>query len=252
MMSRVFHNMIFFHSKRVRKQVLIPLLLITILFPACKHDNYDVIQSLTATSFSKKLEESADAIIIDVRTREEFDKGHLLGAINLDWNGHDFKKNITQLEKTNPVFLYCLSDARSSAAAKMLARQGFAEIYELRGGILKWRAAGLPENRDDRQPRSGMTIARFENLKQKEQTLLVNFYADWCAPCKKMKPYLEEIASEMKDEVEIIRINADDNQELMKVLKIDTLPVLQLFQQGEMTWSHEGFIAKKDVISQLQ
>ena len=82
--------------------------------------------------------------------------------------------------------------------------------------------------------------------------MLVDFYADWCGPCKKMKPYLEEIASDMKDKVMVVRINADDNQGLCKELKIDALPVLQLYKNKTLSWNYSGFIGKDSVVIQLK
>jgi thioredoxin len=79
----------------------------------------------------------------------------------------------------------------------------------------------------------------------------VDFYADWCAPCKKMKPYLDEISTEMADKVVVLRINADDNKQLCKDLKIDALPVLHVYKNAVKTWTNVGFIEKADVVKQL-
>jgi thioredoxin 1 len=81
--------------------------------------------------------------------------------------------------------------------------------------------------------------------------VLIDFYAEWCGPCRLMKPYLEEISKEMADKVVVIRINADDNQALCKELKIDALPVLQVFKNQKLTWSNIGFIDKKGVEKEL-
>lgn len=67
-----------------------------------------------------------------------------------------------------------------------------------------------------------------------------------------MKPYLEEIAIEYAATVKVIRINADDNQQLCKDLKIDALPVLHLYKNQQLTWNHTGFIEKEEVVKQLQ
>jgi thioredoxin len=80
---------------------------------------------------------------------------------------------------------------------------------------------------------------------------LVDFYADWCAPCKKMAPYLEEIKTDMADRVSVVRINADDNQRMVKQLGIDALPVLLIYKNGVSVWRNEGFIEKADVVAKL-
>ena len=66
-----------------------------------------------------------------------------------------------------------------------------------------------------------------------------------------MKPYLDEISNEMSAKVKMIRINADENSELCKELKIDALPTLQLFKNGMHTWENVGYIEKVEVVSQI-
>jgi thioredoxin-like negative regulator of GroEL len=67
-----------------------------------------------------------------------------------------------------------------------------------------------------------------------------------------MKPFLEEIALEQKDKLNIVRINADDNQALLKALNIEGLPELQLYQNSNKKWSHNGFISKEELTKLLQ
>ncbi|CAN5397386.1 hypothetical protein BH10BAC1_BH10BAC1_19210 [soil metagenome] len=129
---------------------------------------------------------------------------------------------------------------------------GFKEVYELSGGIMKWRAANLPETTDNTSLSTGMSKEQFEALLNSDKFVLIDFYADWCAPCNKMKPYLEQISKDMADKLVVIRINADDNQELCKEQKIDALPVLQLYKNKTLTWTNTGYISKEDVLKQLQ
>jgi len=206
--------------------------------------------TLQATEFAQKIKELPGAPVVDVRTPEEFAKGHLPDAKNIDWNGNDFNTQIAQLDKSKPVFVYCLSGGRSGAAAKQMRESGFAQVYELAGGIMKWRGAGLPETNNNAS--TGMSREQFEALLNTDKIVLVDFYADWCGPCKKMKPYLDEIALDMKDKVQVIRINADDNQSLCKALKIDALPVLQVYKSKNLTWNNSGYTGKDSVIAKLK
>jgi thioredoxin len=191
------------------------------------------------------------ATIIDVRTTDEFSKGHLANANNYDWNGNEFDKQIAPLDKSKPVFVYCLSGGRSSSAASKMRSEGFKTVYELDGGIMKWRGANLPETTDNTVTPNGMSKLQFDALLNSDKLVLIDFYADWCAPCKKMKPYLDEISKDMADRVVVIRINADDNQALCKELKIDALPVLQLYKNKTLKWTNTGFIDKAEVVKQL-
>jgi thioredoxin len=129
---------------------------------------------------------------------------------------------------------------------------GFKEVYELDGGIIKWRAANLPENNKNNTTTIGMTKQQFDVLLNSDKLVLIDFYADWCPPCKKMKPYLDEISNDMTAKVVVIRINADDNQTLCNDLQINALPVLQLYKNKKLIWTNTGYIIKAEIIKQLQ
>lgn len=207
--------------------------------------------SLTASEFSKNIESNDGAKIIDVRTPQEFENGHIQYAINFDWNGSDFDKQIATLDKEAPLFVYCLSGGRSSSAASHLRSNGFKEVYELNGGMMQWRAAGLPETTVVNEKPAGMTKKQFTELLNSDKLVLVDFYADWCAPCKKMKPYLDEISKDMADKVIVVRVDADENQALCQELNITALPVLQIYKANKLQWENVGFIPKEDVVQKL-
>lgn len=209
---------------------------------------------LNVNEFSEKIKALPTALILDVRTADEFSKGHLENAINIDWYSAEFKNRISVFDKTKPVMVYCLSGGRSAEAANVLRNEGFKEVYEMNGGIMKWRAANLPLTTQaaNKPTQEELTQEQFATITGSYTMVLVDFYADWCAPCKQMKPYLDEINETMKDKVKVVRINADDNQQLCKDLKIDALPVLHLYKNNKLVWSNVGFIGKEDVLKKLQ
>ncbi|MES1218588.1 MAG: thioredoxin domain-containing protein [Bacteroidota bacterium] len=208
--------------------------------------------NLSANEFDSKIKEFSPAMVLDVRTPEEFAKGHLPNAKNFNWNGNSFAQQIAMLDKTKPVFVYCLSGMRSTSAANKMRSEGFKEVYQLEGGILKWRGASLPEITDSALASAGLNMQQFQELLNSDKIVLVDFYADWCEPCKLMKPYLEEISKDMSSKVTVIRINTDDNQALSKELKIDALPVLQVYKNKQLSWTYTGYLEKADVVKQLQ
>ncbi len=229
------------------------VILVTIVSISCSNSQSQTTKtSLSVTEFASKLEEMPTVALVDVRTPEEFSKGHLKNAVNYNWSGNDFEKQVAKLEKSKPVFIYCLSGSRSSAAARKMRSAGFKHVYEMEGGLMKWRGAHLPEITDPSVAISGMTGQQFDQLLNSDKLILIDFYADWCAPCKKMKPYLDEIARDMSENVSVIGINADDNQALCKELKIDVLPVLQLYKNNKLIWTNTGFIEKAEVVKQLR
>lgn len=85
-----------------------------------------------------------NAILIDIRTPEEFAGGHLSGAINIDYYDPLFTQNIRQVAGSKTVFIYCRSGNRTSDAYRRLVAQGL-EVQELRGGILSYRGELVKE-----------------------------------------------------------------------------------------------------------
>ncbi len=84
-------------------------------------------------------EEKTDAVILDVRTEEEFESGYIVGAHLIDIRKpHDFMEAIQDLDKSKSYFVYCRSGARSSQACQLLGQLGIASSYNLKGGILAW------------------------------------------------------------------------------------------------------------------
>jgi len=235
----------------MKNYYMLSLLLLNAFLPACNTDGDPSGTVLAAADFSAKMQACPQAVLLDVRTPEEFAKGHLPQARNINWTGDDFKFGIGRLDKSTPVFVYCLSGARSAAAAKEMRAQGFQSVLELQGGIMKWRAANLPEVQADSLTTAGMGAAEFEALLKTDKLVLIDFYADWCAPCKKMAPYLEEIKTEMAGQVQVVRINADDNQHLVHQLAIDALPTLLIYKNGTAVWNSVGFVEKAEVVAKL-
>lgn len=103
-----------------------------------------VFTELSVTEFQKKLNADNTAILLDVRTPEEFVKGHLQNAIAINFFDPDFKEKVGKLDKTKPVYVYCAAGGRSAKALKVLQESGFKRAYNMLGGLNSWQAAGLP------------------------------------------------------------------------------------------------------------
>lgn len=84
----------------------------------------------------------SELLLIDVRTSQEWDAGHIEGACFLDFLEDDFKSRAEALPKDRPIALYCAAGGRSEDAMKLLAKAGFAELYNLRNGFYGWEDAG--------------------------------------------------------------------------------------------------------------
>jgi len=235
------------------KYISIIFTTVVLLFNSCTNGQSKPSgPSIPAIEFSKKITALPGAPLVDVRTPGEFSQGHLKNAINYDISKSGFENQIASLDKLKPVLVYCLTGSRSTYAVRYMQSIGFKEVYELNGGMMKWRASNLPETTEKTTVAAGMSKQQFDILLVTDKLVLIDYYADWCAPCKKMKPYLDEISRDMADKVVVVRINADENKALCKELKIDAIPVLQIYRNKTLIWSNTGFIEKEEVVKQLK
>ena len=200
-------------------------------------------QKLDALGFKSTLETVKNVQLIDVRTREEFASGHLVGSVNYDIYLNDFDAQLAALDKTKPVMVYCKGGGRSAEACEKLEQMGFGQIYDMGGGIMAWEAKGFPT--EGMQGSIAMpdkiTKDDFAVLKTNSSLLLVDFYAPWCAPCKKMEPILEKLSKEFEGRITIERINVDDAKSLCKELKVESLPVVTTYKTGVEMNRKSGF-----------
>ena len=89
-------------------------------------------------------EPPTDLVILDIRTPEEFAAGHIAGAINIDYYASDFEARLGELDLDVPYVMYCNSGNRSGNTLPLMDSIGFAEVYELDGGIQAWFNSGNP------------------------------------------------------------------------------------------------------------
>ncbi|MBL0012613.1 MAG: thioredoxin [Flavobacterium sp.] len=223
--------------------------LFSLLILSCNGQKNDAYENITAAAFSEKIKTTPTAQIIDVRTPEEYASQHIDNAKNINWNESDFESKASELDKKQPVFVYCMVGGRSKKASDKLVEMGFSKVYDLQGGIMKWNAAGFSK------PSGkiiGMCSQEYGDLLKSKPKIMINFYANWCEPCVKMKPYITQMQTDLKDQITIVRLNADENKTLIADLKLDGLPVILIYENAELKWKHIGFISEEDLKKQLQ
>ena len=230
------------------KLFFITFIYLSIILSSCQAQTSKNIQLLEAPAFAEKIKNTPNAQILDVRTPQEFAGDHIENAKNINWLNADFATNAATLNNTKPVFVYCKAGSRSNKAAAKLAEMGFTTIYDLQGGILKWEATGLSKPSDKLV---GINKQQFEALLNSDKKVLINFFAPWCAPCKKMEPFISKMQKENSDKVVIVRLNADDNKTIMKELKVEELPTLLLYENKNLKWKSSGFVSEDDLKKQI-
>lgn len=189
---------------------------------------------LDAAKFKKQIETEKSINVIDVRTPEEFAKGYIKNAKNIDWNGDNFDAEIAKLDKKKTLYVYCLSGGRSASAAKHLREKGFKKVKELVGGIMAWKNANFPlVTPVANAPKDKITQEAYNLMISESDITIIDFYAPWCAPCQRMKPAFEKLENDKTlKNVLVKRINYDENPELAKKLNVKTLPTILVYKNG--------------------
>ena len=214
-----------------------------ISFLACKNAS---TQSIPVAAFDKELKQN-EAQLLDVRSITEYNSGHLPQALQADWNNEvEFAKRVQALDKHKTVLVYCLSGIRSNSAMQWLYSKGFTKVYNLQGGINKWKQANMPIEK-------GIEVLQLQietfisDLKQYEN-VFVDFGAPWCPPCKKMEPTIDSLQQKFK----VIKINVSEQEALSKAFAIEEMPTLIYFKKGVEVFRTQGLIDLNSIISKTK
>lgn len=134
--------------------------------------------------------------VLDVRTAGEYSSGHIQHALQANWiNKSQFFDRIQYVDKTKPVYIYCLGGGRSAAAATWMRSNGFSSVVELTGGINAWKRMGKPVEGHSDVPQ--MTLEQYKASIPADKTVLVDFSAPgvrlvwrwrlYWIPCRKIR-----------------------------------------------------------------
>ena len=95
-------------------------------------------------------------------------------------------------------------------------------------------------------------IAKFQNIINSKQPVLVDFYADWCGPCKQMPPILKDVKNDLKEHVRIIKVNVDKNPFIATKYQIRSIPTVMIFKNGKDIWKGLGVRPAQELKSVLR
>lgn len=88
----------------------------------------------------------------------------------------------------------------------------------------------------------------FSEIIKGETTVLVDFFADWCGPCKSLAPILKDVKSDLGDSIKVIKIDVDKNQALATQYQVRGVPTMILFKNGKQVWRQSGVVPKHDLL----
>jgi rhodanese-related sulfurtransferase len=222
------------------------LIVVTLSFCSCNAQNNQV---LTAAAFEQAI--GKDSVqLLDVRTPGEYSSGHIQGSLLADWNNKtEFERRIAFIDKDKPVYVYCLAGGRSAAAAEKLRAQGYQQVYELKGGINAWKA----DNKalEGKSNAKQLTLQEFTTALTSANTVLVDFGAVWCPPCKKMEPVLASLQANNPGKFALLKVDGGNDEEVLKAYNVTALPVFIIFKNGKQVWRKDGVATEKEIAEQF-
>lgn len=92
----------------------------------------------------------------------------------------------------------------------------------------------------------------FSEIINSGKPVLVDFFAEWCGPCKMMAPVLKQVKDEVEDNASIIKIDIDKNQQTAAVYNISAVPTLLLFKNGRVVWRQSGVVPKTELVKKIK
>jgi len=92
-------------------------------------------------------------------------------------------------------------------------------------------------------------MSQFSELIHQEKPVLIDFFAEWCGPCKMMSPILKQVKDSLGDSVSILKVDVDKNQSIAAKYQVRGVPTLVLFKQGKQLWRQSGVVQKEELIN---
>jgi rhodanese-related sulfurtransferase len=229
------------------KYTLLAFISFAAFFAAC-HSNAQ--QTNISVSEFEKAVSAGTVQVLDVRTPAEYQADHLKNALLANWNNEEeFRERIKALDKAIPVYTYCLAGSRSGAAAGWLKSKGYT-VFNLSGGISAWKREGKPVEQAVLVKQ--MTVQDFEMKLPADKTVLIDFGAVWCPPCKKMAPVIDSLVAAHGSKFVLLKIDGGEQTDICKALKIDAFPTFLIYKQGKEVWRKQGLVNMNELAEKIQ
>lgn len=222
---------------------------------ACNNNSTEGSNESMIDTTNKSVEDFEKAIskegcqILDVRSMEEYQSGHLKNALLADWSdNNEFMYRVQSLDKSRPVYAYCFSGARSSRAAAWLRDKGFI-AYNLDGGIAAWKRENKPleGNANVKQ----ISMQEYRSFIPTDKIVLVDISASWCPPCKKMEPIVDSLSKSANAHFIFVKIDGGEQNSIVQELSITAFPTFIIYRNGKEYWRKSGIVSAEELTRQL-
>ena len=229
----------------MKQTILIFILAVTLTIDM----SAQVIQNVDAVKF-KEIVAQGDTILLDVRTPQEYSRGHIQGSTSINIADPQFVSKVGLMQKDKTILIYCLTGSRSSVAANYMTRMGFKKIINLQQGIMDWNRQGYAIEQSSNTVASNSTAyteQTFSKLLSDNKLVLVDFHAVWCAPCKAMNPVIDKVSADFKGKARVEKVDVEANKVITTAYQVQTVPGFVLFKEVKKVWSHSGIISYNDL-----
>jgi thioredoxin 1 len=95
-------------------------------------------------------------------------------------------------------------------------------------------------------------MSKFSEIIKGDTPVLVDFFAEWCGPCKMMPPILKEVKGELKEDIKILKVDVDKNQAAAQAYRVQGVPTLIIFKEGKVAWRQSGVVPASQIIQQIR
>jgi len=219
----------------------------TTIFLMLPEDN-----GLEPQEFADALKSKGEKTLIDLRSSDDFSKGHISGAVNIDYDSPTFNWRIAELDSMLPVFMYCQNGERSKKALSYLESKGFQSVTLLNGGLTQWISNKQILTPEELIPPTELKFEDFCRMLELEHFVIVEFYLPGNNDCRKVESALDELALTYEGKIKILRVDIDTYKYLATEMGIETVPTLQFYENGNLSGTIEGVSGKERIDADFQ
>lgn len=215
--------------------------------------SYSQTDELSLDEFERAIK-SNDFVLLDLQSDHNFKRGRIKKFTNIPFESESFESKLLEKVKLyDNILFYCTNQEENQLAFQFLKEIGYQKVKFLKGGFETWQSNSKPyaSNLRSIKPYTNLSYQNLQAILVQNEFTLVDFYADWCKPCKKMNPILKEIAENDKS-IKILKVNSDEAGSLVNHYGIEEIPTYIFFHNKNQVWRYSGEISKNELVAKLE